>query len=255
MDAARVRFVLVEPRGAGNVGAAARALKNLGFSRLDLVAPRCDPLGDEARRMAVDARDVLERARRHPTLDEALAGAGTVVGTSRRTGKHRRPHWRLGALADELARLAAAGELALVFGREDRGLTDAELDRCTHLVHLPAAADYPSYNLAQAVLLAAYELRSIEESSSDAGALEPPASQEEREAMYRHLQSALRAIGFLSRDTTEVIMRRLRRAFGRASLTHDEVRMLRGVARQTLWVARQAGLSAPAESGDDGPRS
>ena len=123
-----VSFVLVQPRSAGNVGSAARALKNLGFSRLVVVDPGCDPRDREARKMAVDAVDVLAGLTVHDRLDDALGGAGTVVGTSRRTGKHRRPHYSLDAFSTEMAALASSGELALVFGREDHGLSDAELD-------------------------------------------------------------------------------------------------------------------------------
>ena len=147
-----VRFVLVEPQRGGNVGSAARALKNLGFDRLVLVRPRFEARDGEARKMAVGGAGVLERAERHDDLDTALAGARTVVGTSRRTGKYRKPHYRLDLFSGELARLAAAGDLAMLFGREDSGLTDQELDRCTHLVHFPSDEEYPSFNLAQAVL-------------------------------------------------------------------------------------------------------
>jgi TrmH family RNA methyltransferase len=223
----------------GNAGSAARALKNLGFSRLVLVRPHFDRHDIEARRMAVDAADVVERAERCQDLDAALVGAGSVVGTSARTGKYRRPHYRLDLFSAELARLGAAGELAVVFGREDSGLTDRELDRCTHLVHLPAADAYPSFNLAQAVLLVAYELRRAFGSSLPAVPLAPPAGHEEREEMYRHLAQALLSIGFLQEDTVDSMMRRLRRLFGRATPTADEVTILRGVARQMLWAANR----------------
>jgi TrmH family RNA methyltransferase len=236
----RVRFVLVRPRTSGNVGSAARALKNLGFSRLTLVRPECDPRDREARRLAVDAADLLEGVVCHDGLDGALGGAQTVVGTSRRTGKYRRPHYRLDRFSKEMAALVREGELAVVFGSEDSGLTDDELDRCTHLVHLPAADDYPSFNLAQAVLLVAYEIRRSELRGMPDEPLGPPASHEAREAMYRHLARTWLAIGFLQPDTVETMMRRFRRLFGRASLTPDEVQMLRGVARQTLWAAGQS---------------
>lgn len=236
-DPAGVRFVLVEPMTGGNAGSAARALKNLGFSRLVLVRPHFDRRDREARMMAVDAADVFERAERHEDLDAALAGARSVVGTSARTGKYRRPHYRLDSFSAELTRLAAAGELAVVFGREDSGLTDRELDRCTHLVHLPAADAYPSFNLAQAVLLVAYELRRAFGAASPDEPLEPPAGHAEREGMYRHLAQALLAIGFLQEDTVDSMMRRLRRLFGRATPTADEVTILRGMARQMLWSA------------------
>ena len=251
----RCRFVLVEPQSAGNVGSAARALKNLGFRRLDVVAPRCEPRGPEARRLAVDAADLLDAARIHDDLDAALGGAVTVVGTSRRAGKHRKPHWRVDALALEIAATATAIEVAVVFGREEHGLTDAELDRCTHLAYLPAAAAYPSFNLAQAVLLVAWELRraAVDGPAPDASdALEPPADHARREAMYAHLEQAWLAIGFLKSDSREVVMRRLRRAVGRAALSCEEVKLLRGVARQTLWVARRAGLEIPS-TGSEAP--
>lgn len=239
------RFVLVEPQTSGNIGAAARAIKNLGFSRLDLVAPRCDPFDDDARRMAVDAKDLLLGATLHDSLDAALSGAATVVGTSALEGKHRRPHYRLDALAPELSRLAAAGDLAFVFGREDRGLTDQELDRCTHLVRFLSSDAYPSFNLAQSVLLTAYTLRLALEGAPAEDPLDPPAPHEEREAMYGHLEDALLSIGFLQEDTREGMMRRLRRMLGRAALTSGDAKILRGVARQTLWAAERAGLREP----------
>ena len=203
--------------------------------------------------MSVDARDLLERAKVHATLDEALAGSSAVVGTTRRVGRHRRPHWRLDALAPRLVRLASEGNLAVVFGREDSGLTDGELDRCTHLVYLPSADQYPSINLAQAVMLMAYELRMAAIGTAERESVGTPAVHGEREAMYAHLEQALVTIGFLSRDTREVIMRRFRRILGRAELSGEEVKMFRGVARQTLWVAREAGLSVRDEWVSEGP--
>lgn len=237
LDEARVRFVLVEPQSGGNVGAVARALKNLGFSRLVVVRPQCDLGAKQARTMAVDAADLLGRAELHHDLDQAIGGARTVVGTSRRKGKHRRPHYRLDLFSVELARLVTGGELAVLFGREDSGLTDRELDRCTHLVHLPAAAAYPSFNLAQSVLLVAYELRRAWSESAPSERTDSPARHADREAMYRHLARALQAIGFLQDQTVEPMMRRFRRLLGRAAMTPEEVQILRGVARQMLWAA------------------
>ena len=235
------------------MGSTARAIKNLGFSRLDLVAPQCEHLGREARMMAVDARDVLERATVFADVDAALAPSSAVVGTTRRVGRHRRPHWRLDAVAPRLLTLAREGELAVIFGREDSGLTDDELDRCTHLAYLPSADQYPSFNLAQAVLLVAYELRMAAIGAAEREIVGTPGVHVEREDMYGHLEQALVAIGFLSRDTHEVMMRRFRRILGRAELSREEVKMFRGVARQTLWVAREAGLSIPEEWAPDGP--
>lgn len=249
----RVRYVLVRPRSSGNVGAAARALKNLGFTRLDLVAPGCDPTDDEARRMAVSAADLLDEARVHADLDAALEGARSVVGTSRREGKQRRPRWRLDEIAPELPGLVAAGDLAFVFGREDSGLTDAELDRCTHIAHFASSEEFGSLNLAQSVLLAAYTMRLALMGPAPKGAVGPLADHASREAAYRHLEAALLSIGFLHEDTAEGMMRRLRRVLGRAGLGPGDVQILRGIARQVLWLARRAGLPAPAEDDVPGP--
>jgi TrmH family RNA methyltransferase len=243
----QVRFVLVRPRSAGNVGAVARALTNLDFDRLDLVRPSCDPRDDEARRMAVAAVDLLDAARVHQTLDEALDGARIVVGVTRRSGKHRQPHWRIDALAGELSGVQS---LAVVFGPEDHGLTDTELDRCTHLAHLPSSAAYGSFNLSQAVLLVAHELRRVALEPADVEPWGPVADHTQREAMYQHLEPALLAIGFIHSESQESIMRRLRRLLGRARPTEDEVSLLRGLARQILWSAKQAGLVEGSE--DDG---
>ena len=246
-----IRFVLVEPRYGGNVGAAARVLKNFDFSNLDLVDPREGAEHEYAVRMAVDAGDVLASARTHATLDDALATAATVIGTSRRMGKHRQPHHRLDELAPVIAGLALRGEVAMVFGREDRGLSDTDLDRCTHLVYVPTSESYPALNLAQTIAIVAYELR-----QAQAGQV-PPAPDPEaemlvdhagREAMYAHLEQALLAIGFLKLGQLEGMMRRLRRILSRAELTAGDADVMRGIARQILWLARQANLDLSNQS-------
>lgn len=195
--------------------------------------------------MAVDAVGLLDRAELHDGLDAALREAGAIVGTSSRTGKHRRPHYRLDELAPEILRLGSERETAILFGREDRGLTDLELDRCTHLVYLPAAERYESFNLAQAVLLVAYELRRASLDAVDEDPAAAPAEHGGREAMYDHLQQALLDIGFLHATSREAIMRRFRRLLGRAAITDDEVKMLRGMARQIRWVAARSGPRLP----------
>jgi TrmH family RNA methyltransferase len=248
MSQGAVRFVLVAPRYGGNVGAAARVLKNFGFGRLELVDPREGADHEEAVRMAVDAVDVLKGARTHATLDEALADAAMVVGTSRRMGKHRQPHHRLAELAPVIAGLAMRGEVALVFGREDHGLSDADLDRCTHLAYVPTSEAYPALNVAQTVALVAYEVRN----ALDAAPPRDPDPDEEaladhatREAMYEHLEQALLTIGFLKLGQLEGMMRRLRRILSRAELSAGDVDVVRGIARQILWLAKQARLELP----------
>jgi TrmH family RNA methyltransferase len=242
-EAMGIRFVFVEPRYGGNVGAAARVLKNFGFDRLDLVAPREGATHEEAVRMAVDAADVLASARTHATLDEALDGAATVVGTSRRMGKHRQPHHRLDALTRLLPALADRGDVALVFGREDNGLSDADLDRCTHLAYVPTGEAYPALNVAQTIAIVAYELRLALDASRPRPVEpddEPLIDHAGREAMYAHLEEALLAIGFLKLGQLEGMMRRLRRILSRQELTSGDVDVVRGIARQILWLAKQS---------------
>jgi TrmH family RNA methyltransferase len=248
-----VRFVLVEPRYAGNAGAAARALKNLGFSRLVLVRPGFARDDAHATAMAVGACDVLTAAGLHEELTSALAGTTAVIGTTRRGGKHRKPHYRLDAFAPALARLASAGELAVVFGSEESGLNDRDLDLCTHLLEIPSDAACGSFNLSQAVLLVAWELRRADPWPEPLRHGEDPASHEDREAMYAHLGRALDAIGFLHDDTADGVLRRLRRLLGRASMTDLEVRLLRGVAHQMLWAAARAGLPAGKPASETAP--
>jgi len=243
-----IRFVLVAPRYGGNVGATARVLKNFGFSRLAVVDPREGTDHEQAVRMAVDAGDVLSAAQTHPTLDDALSTAATVIGTSRRKGKHRQPHHRLDELAPVVAGLASRGEVAILFGREDHGLADADLDRCTHLAYIATAEAYPALNVAQTVAIVAYELhRALEREV--APSLDPDdealADHAGREAMYAHLEEALLTIGFLKSGQLEGMMRRLRRILSRAELTAGDVDVVRGISRQILWLSRQARLPHP----------
>ena len=259
----RVRHVLVQPQFGGNTGSCARVLKNLGFGRLVLVDPAFGLEDREASKMAVAAGDVLGAATVVSGIDDALAGAGMVIGTSRRLGKHRQPHDRIDDLGPSIAAFAAAGgEVAVVFGREDHGLSDRDLDRCTHLAYLPASEAYPSFNLGQAVGIVSWEVACAAEAHVDAGRQDDPEDDSgegarasdhvEREAMFRHLETALRTVGYLHPESAEPVMRRLRRLIARATPTETEVRVLRGIARQVLWAADQAGLPRQGGAEDDG---
>ena len=236
----RFRFVLVGPQSAGNIGAVARAMKNFGFSRLDLVEPKVPPDEPEAVQRAVGAVDLLENARVHATLDEALEGTIAALGTSRRRGRQRRPHSRADLVLPMLSEEATRGDVAFVFGREAHGLSDAELDRCTHLAWLPTSDACPSLNLSHAVALIAHSLRLVETPD-----LQPeerpkePAAHELREAFYEHWASSLLSIGYLTEETAPSMMRRFRRLFGRTALGRDDLMMLRGLARQIDWAAGQ----------------
>jgi tRNA/rRNA methyltransferase len=231
---ARISVVLVEPQSAGNVGAAARALRNMGLSRLVLVrAPDTDV--SEARRLAMGGRAILRRARRVGSLREAIDDARLVIGTSRRGGKNRGPALDVRAAMVRAVEAARQGNaVALVFGREDAGLTNAELDACHLLARIPASPADPSLNLAAAVAVVAYELW---RAAGGGMAPEPRvlATARQTEALFEDLGSVLIEIGFLNPKHPEAMMHALRRLLGRASVDPREVRILRGILRQVRW--------------------
>ena len=239
---ARLRIVLVRPRGSANVGAVARAMKNTGLGRLVLVdPPRLDL--EQARAMAVHAADVLADREVVGSLDEAVADCGLVVGTCGREAVRDVETPR--ALAPEILAACAANDVALIFGPEDHGLSTDELARCQRVLAIPASEAYASLNLAQAVLICAYEIFLAAKGGEGAPTSVPRtlATSSRLELMHGKLEAALREIGFLQPDSAAHVMRRLRRMLGRAGLDDDEVQILLGVARQIDWAASQAGLN------------
>ena len=240
---ARVSVVLVAPTHPGNIGAAARAMMNLGLADLRLVAPVADPHSEEAVARASRGERLLQAARIFDALPAAVAGARRVVGTSaRRRGE--RPWLTARALAPALVEeLAAdpAAEVALVFGQERSGLSNEELDACSDVCHVPTAAELPSMNLASAVLLVAYEVRTA--ALAHAGALpvegpakrradQAPATAGELEEMFAHFERTLLAARFMQPHSAEARMRFLRKILARARLTAEEARYLRGIAER-----------------------
>lgn len=231
--ASGIRVVLVHPTHPGNVGAAARALKNMGLERLCVVAPAAFP-HPEATARAAGAEDVLANAVLAPDLDAALAECHYVLGTSARP---RHIDWPMLDPAEAAARLveeASRGPVALLFGQERSGLTNAELDRCHALVQIPANPAYSSLNLAAAVQILAYEVRrALGAPAAEARALgadeSPPASASDMEHFYRHLEEVLVETGFLDPANPRFLMRRLRRLFNRARPDQNEMSILRGI--------------------------
>ncbi len=245
-----IRIVLVRPIYGGNIGAVCRAMKNMGLSDLAIAAPRPETDWTAARQMATHADDVLARARRFDTLEAAVADCGLVFGTTARTGLYREHARSPREWAPRILEAAADTPVALVFGPEDRGLSNEELTPCNHFVRIPSAPAYPSLNLSHAVMVCAYELFVA------AGVYEPPverspeATSEHRERMFALWEKSLLAIGFMNEEKAHHMMLGLRRVFARAPLTKADVRILMGIARQTLWVAeryREAAGHPPAE--------
>jgi tRNA/rRNA methyltransferase len=246
MDPRKVSFVLHRPQSAENVGAAARVMKNFGFFRLAVVPPaawqgaarsggegpaREDVLA-RARRMARRAGDVLDAATFSADLRAALGPATWVCGTTSREVEGR-PRLDPRALAAEAARRSATGEVAIVFGEERRGLSDAELTLCQAVCTIPTAAAYDSMNLAQAVAVIAYELATVPASPAEAGdgAREEPARHATVEALWERAQALLAATGFLNPQNPEHILAELRRVLARAEPTQREVELLAGAIR------------------------
>jgi len=224
-----VRIVMVHTTHPGNIGAAARAMKNMCLSELVLVAPREFPCA-EATARASGADDLLAAARVVDSLADAVSDCRIVFGASARL---RSVPWPVVG-PREAARLAAAearaGAVSIVFGRESSGLSNEELDLCTHLVHIPTNPDYSSLNVAMAVQVLSYELmQAAGEQLPAVGENGPVASNAEMEGFFGHLEQALDDIGFTDERRAEKLLRRLRRLFHRAAPDGEEVNILRGI--------------------------
>jgi len=242
----RVRVVLVNTSHPGNIGGAARAMKNMGLTQLVLVDPERYPDPNAVAR-ASGADDVLEQAHVVATLEEAIADCVLVMGTSARD---RRIPWPVvdpreaaEKVMDQLGDDDSA-QIALVFGREDSGLTSDELQRCQFHVHIPSNPEFSSLNLAAAVQVVAYELRMLSlqrqgqptkmhklETTNRQN--EIPATAQELERYYEHLQQVLVEIGFLDPEKPRQLMPRLRRLYGRVRINQVEMNILRGILTET----------------------
>ncbi len=225
----RVRIVLVTPSHPGNIGAAARAMLTMGLTRLVLVAPTRFP-DAEAVALASGATRVLDRASVVPTLDDALSDCVLTVGLSARPREFAGRVLSVRAAAAEAIGHASRGDVALVFGTEMSGLSNAELARCTVATTIPANPDYGSLNLAAAVQVACYELRMVAAGGEVWRAPRfAPATADEVEALYAHGTRTLTAMRFLDPRMPRRLLPRLRRLFGRAGLEKEEVNILRGI--------------------------
>ncbi len=226
-----VRIVLVGTTHPGNIGASARAMRNMGLERLSLVAPREFP-SPQANARAAGADEVLEHARVCATLDEALSGCHYVVGASARLRALPWPTLTPREAAPRLVDASRHGEAAVVFGRENSGLSNEELARCHALLHIPSDPQFSSLNLAMAVQIVAYELclaAGGEAPARSADRHDALAPAEDVERFYAHLEEALVAARFLDPTNPRHLMLRLRRLFNRALLEENEVRILRGI--------------------------
>jgi TrmH family RNA methyltransferase len=255
-----VRFVLVEPREPGNIGACARAIKNMGFRNLCLVNPGC-AVNDEAKCFARHAGDVLEKALVCESLAEAINDASLIVGTTRRKGRSRGVFMDAEAGCRRVFSAARDNRVAILFGREDRGLFNEETGECGFLLTISASRDQPSLNLSQAVMIVAYELRQAEHERGNSGSRfrdplkESDRAEFEREVsaggsenrragsgalvthadlstLYERMAGTLRQLEYIpkgDRNLEKKMMMNLKRLIGRAGLTGWELKMLHGL--------------------------
>ena len=243
MNPDNIRIVLVNTTHPGNIGGVARAMKNMGLTRLYLVAPERFP-DEQAVWRAAAAGDLLDSAVITATLEEAIGDCQFVVGTSAR---ERRIPWPLLDPRQCAARIGAVcgrEQVAIMFGREDRGLTNEELQLCNLHLHIPTSDAYSSLNLAMAVQIVCYELRMLLlqdqlHASEDEQWDTPFCTLENLERFYLHLEQTLTAIEFLDPAAPRQLMARLRRLYGRVRLDEMELNILRGILTETQkWVER-----------------
>jgi TrmH family RNA methyltransferase len=233
-----ISFILIEPKEPGNIGASARAMKNMGFKNLELVNPG-DFLSNEARQMACDSIDILKRAKIHLGFKDAIEDKNLVIGTTRRLGRRRGLIIPLKDSVKRIVTSAKKNRIAILFGRERNGLTNQEVEKCGFLITIPADPLLPSLNLAQSVLIVAYEL------SQKAYKTSSPVfvKHGEAEALYKHIHSTLKLLEYIprgDRDLESKIMRNIKHLIGRAGLTDWELNMLHGVCSQ---IEKRIGLT------------
>ena len=226
------RIVLVEPIYSGNVGSVARVMKNFGFSDLILLNP-CE-LDTPARVMSVHAYEIIENARIEFSLNDALKGSNIIIGMTGLPGKTDNKHFRIPAYSPEQLKEKLSGNsgiISLVFGREDSGLRNEELEICDMIVNIPTNPVYPSMNLSHAVAVVLYELSDVK--SGDRYLAE----HFDIELLYEHIDEILDDIEYKEHkeDKTKLMLRRI---LGRAELTAREVQTLRGILRRIQWKLR-----------------
>jgi tRNA/rRNA methyltransferase len=230
----QVRIVLVEPAGARNVGSIARVMANMGLQQLVIVNPQCDWACEEAQHMALRGRNILVEAQIVADLPAALVGCRLVVATTHRDiDLPQMPQTPAQALA---SLWQVAGDTALLFGREDCGLTNQELDLAQHYLRIPVAESYTSLNLAQAVGICAYELYQL--AQADLVPVLPMknfATADQIDRYFQQLEDLLLKVGYLQTNTAANRMSKLRKLANRATLSEEELALLWGTAKQIDW--------------------
>lgn len=229
-----IRIVLVNTSHSGNIGSVARAMKTMGLSKLYLVDPACE-VDSHASALAAGATDVLGASKTVATLEEAIADCALVIGTSARSRTLQWPMVDPRGCAEKLVTESEHGPVALVFGRENSGLTNDELQLCNYHVCIPANPEYSSLNLAMAVMTLCYETRMtyLDKQATPTPVVEEDdvkyPTQQQLELFYEHLEKTLNETGFIIKQHPGIVMTRLRRMFTRARPEDQELNILRGI--------------------------
>jgi tRNA/rRNA methyltransferase len=230
-----LRVVMVRARGSGNIGSVARAMKNVGAHDLAIVG-KARTQSFWAKAMAVHGRDVLGGSRCYESIRAAIADCTLVVGTTCRSGLYRSHSRAPREVAPEIARAASQGKVALLFGPEDHGLSNKDLEHCQLLVTIPTHPEYPSLNVAQAAVICLYEVYVAAMASAGEPSVKR-AEAEHIERLFDIMRESLLKIGFLDSENPEHMLLALRRILGRAGLEDKDVRILTGMFRQIEWYA------------------
>ena len=233
-----ITFILVRPEYAGNIGSAARAIANFGFTKLAVVAPRQSPTHREAQKFAMKAQPLPATALVTRTLAEATADLHFVIGTSRRFGKFRRDFLPTRAIGQLLDGLGKRQQVGILFGSEIKGLTNDELAACYRVLTIPTHIQCPSMNLAHAVTIVAYETAQALHALTtpiSVRRVPPLAAQELIDGMFGKWETALHAIGFFKHGSAKKVLRDTRHLFGRTTLSEHEAQMLWAMWQKVLW--------------------
>jgi len=234
-----IRIVLVAPIFGGNIGSVCRAMNNNNITDLAIVNPRPTTDWGDARKLSCNAKAQLEARKEYATLAEAVAGCTVVAGTSARTGFYRDTAYSPREFAPIALESATDHKIALVFGREDKGLLNEELALCTHIIQIPSSELYTSLNLSHAVMLCCYEIFTAAGVFLPAEEKAEEANSELRERMFSVWREMMIETEFTHEQKLEHMMMGLRRIFSRGKLTVPDVKILMGLAKQSIWVAEQ----------------
>lgn len=228
---------MVRPRGSGNIGSVARAMKNVGAGELAIVG-KARTRSFWAKAMAAHGREILADAKSYETLRDAIADSTLVIGTTCRAGLYRSHSQTPKEVAPTAVAALKTGKVALIFGPEDHGLSNKDLEHCQVLVTIPTHPDYPSLNVAQAVVICLYEFYVASLTPVDTDGIQR-AEAEQIERLFDIMKNSLLKIGFLDSENPEHMLLAFRRIFGRGGLEEKDVRILTGMFRQIEWYAKE----------------